>query len=156
VDAHRFRTLVTIGRHATDPAERSQTLREALALWRGPVLADVACDRLRDRVAGDLTELRLAATEIAVDAELRRGRHDDLLGELIAITAEHPLRERPAGQLMLALYRAGRQPDALAVYHRLRTRLADDLGVDPSPELRERYAAILRHDPDLGYGASAG
>ncbi|RSM63836.1 AfsR/SARP family transcriptional regulator [Kibdelosporangium aridum] len=149
VDVHRFRALVADGRARRDPAERSAMLREALALWRGPVMADTASDRLRDLVAGDLAELRLLATELAIEAELDQGRHDEVIGELLAITVEHPLRERLTSQLMLALYRAGRQPDALAVYHRLRIRLADELGVDPSPELRDRYTAVLRHDTGL-------
>jgi DNA-binding SARP family transcriptional activator/tetratricopeptide (TPR) repeat protein len=149
VDAHRFRVQVAEGQARRDPAERSALLRDALALWRGPVMADVASDQLRDRVAGDLTELRLIATELAVDAELDQGRHDEVIGELLALTFEQPTRERLTSRLMLALYRAGRQPDALAVYHRQRMRLADELGVDPSPELRDRYTAMLRHDTRL-------
>jgi DNA-binding SARP family transcriptional activator len=144
VDAHRFRALVTDARMLRDPAERSALLREALALWRGPVLADVASDRLRDRVAAELTELRLVATELAVEADLDLARHEEVIGELLAFTVEHPLRERPVGQLMLALCRSGRQADALQHYQQLRERLADELGSDPSPPLQRLHEKILR------------
>lgn len=149
VDANLFRKMVAEAREMSDSTARSGALREALALWRGPLMADVATDRLRNRVGGGLTELRLTASELLVDAELTCGHHDEVLGELLALTAEHPLREGPAGQLMLALYRAGRQPDALRVYHDLRHRLADEFGVDPGCELKNLYAGMLRHDPKL-------
>lgn len=149
VDAHRFATLVDRAMVLSEPARRADLLRQAVALWRGPLLADVASGRLRDRVGGPLTQLRMTATEAMVDAELACGRHGELIGELTAMTAEHPHRERFYGQLMLALYRAGRHPEALDMYQRLRTRLVDDLGVDPGPQLRQLYTAILRHDPDL-------
>jgi DNA-binding SARP family transcriptional activator/tetratricopeptide (TPR) repeat protein len=147
VDAHRFRGLVQRARGV--PAERVDLLRPALALWRGPVLADVASPRLRERIAAELTELRMSAAELVVDAELGAGRHRELIGELFTLGAEHPYRERLAGQLMLALYRSDRYADALMVYQRLRERLCDDLGVDPGPELRDLNAAMLRRDARL-------
>lgn len=146
VDAHRFEALVDHARAGTDPAERIRLLREALALWRGPVLADVASDRLRERIAAELTELRMSATELMIEAELAAGEPRDLVGELSSLHAEHPYRERLAGQLMLALYRAGRPADALIVYQQLAERLAEQLGVDPGPELSELHTAILRRD----------
>jgi DNA-binding SARP family transcriptional activator len=149
VDAHRFRALVDQARTQADPAVRAVLLREALALWRGPILADDASDRLRDRVGAPLTELRLTATELLVDSELARGRHRELIGELTAMTAEHPHSERLIGQLMLALYRSGRQADALDAYQRFCCRLARDLGVDPGLDLRQLHTAVLRHAPEL-------
>lgn len=154
VDVHRFRALVADARARHDPAERSALLRKALTLWRGPVLADVASDRLRDRVAAELTELRLVATELAIGADLDQARHEEVIGELLAFTLEHPLRERPVGQLMLALCRSGRQADALHHYQRLRERLADELGSDPSAPLRQLHEKILRGEivpPKAGF-----
>jgi DNA-binding SARP family transcriptional activator/tetratricopeptide (TPR) repeat protein len=148
VDAQRFQELVERARVAR-PAGRTDLLRQALALWRGPVLDDVASPRLRERVAAGLTELRMSATESLIDTELSAGRHRDLIVELSTRNAEHPYRERLAGQLMLALYRSDRYADALMTYQRLRDRLAEDLGVDPGPELSELHAAILRRDPQL-------
>ncbi len=149
VDANVFVSQVDLATTIEDAARRAETLRDALNLWHGPALADVASDRLRDRIASGLTELRQKARELLVDTEIVRGNHERVLADLFALTAEYPLHERPTGQLMLALYRAGRQPDALRQYHRLRTRLAEEFGVDPGPELQQRYAAILRHDPRL-------
>jgi DNA-binding SARP family transcriptional activator len=149
VDAKVFAAQVKTAAVLADPARRAGALCKALDLWAGPVMADVASERLRDRVASGLTELRQTAGELLVDTEIGRGNHDQVLARLFAVTAEHPLHERPAGQLMLALYRAGRQPDALRLYHRLRTRLAEELGADPGPDLQQLYTAILRHDPGL-------
>ncbi|GIH16924.1 SARP family transcriptional regulator [Rugosimonospora africana] len=148
VDAHRFQAMVERAR-IVSPADRTGLLRQALALWRGPVLADVASDRLRERIAAELTELRMSATELMIETELAADRPRDLVGELAGLHAEHPYRERLAGQLMLALYRAGRHADALIVYQQLADRLAEDLGVDPGPELSELHTAILRRDPGL-------
>jgi DNA-binding SARP family transcriptional activator/Flp pilus assembly protein TadD len=156
VDVHRFRSLVDRANAVAVPAERSALLREALGLWRGPLLADVASDRLRSRIGADLTERRLSAIELAVDADLAAGRHTDLIGELVALTGEHPLRERFTAQLMLALYRSGRQSEALDAYERLRARLADELGIDPGPEAQRRYTDVLRQDPGLRPPAPAG
>jgi DNA-binding SARP family transcriptional activator/tetratricopeptide (TPR) repeat protein len=149
VDVHRFRTLVQAARTTAEPAERAAGLRAALAMWRGPILADAGSARLRERIGAELTELRLVATELAVDAELACGRHRELVGELVALTTEHPFRERLTGQLMLALYRSDRHPEALDAYARLRDQLADQLGIDPGPELRRLHTAVLRLDPAL-------
>ena len=129
-----------------DRAGAAALLREALDLWRGPVLVGDASDRLRDRVGAELVELRLSATELLVDTELALGQHRELIGELIALTAEHPHHERFVGQLMLAVYRAGRETEALEIYERFRARLAAELGVDPGPELRRLRLGVLRHD----------
>jgi DNA-binding SARP family transcriptional activator/tetratricopeptide (TPR) repeat protein len=149
VDAHRFRALVERSRTAIDSGKQVELLREALSLWRGPVLADVGPDRLRQRLGGVLSELRLSATESLMDAELARGHHRAAVAELTVLTADHPHRERFTAQLMLALYRAGRHTDALTAYANLRRRLVDDLGVEPASELSELHTAILRRDPAL-------
>ncbi|WP_345629401.1 AfsR/SARP family transcriptional regulator [Rugosimonospora acidiphila] len=150
VDAHRFSASVARA-GAAGPTGRIDLLREALALWHGPVLADVATPLLRERIAARLTELRMSAIESLIDAELTGDQARDLIGELSALRAEHPHRERLAGQLMLALYRAGRPADALLAYQQLRDRLAEDLGVDPGPEVSELHTAILRRDPALAH-----
>jgi DNA-binding SARP family transcriptional activator/tetratricopeptide (TPR) repeat protein len=148
VDVHRFSDLV--GRAGgADLPERARLLRQALALWRGPILADVATPMLRDRVGVELEELRRVSTEAMVDAELDRGHHHEMVGPLSAWVAEDPLRERLVGQLMLALYRSDRHTEALSVYQRLCTRLADEIGTSPAPPLVDLYAAMLRRDPEL-------
>ncbi|MEU6072832.1 BTAD domain-containing putative transcriptional regulator [Micromonospora sp. NPDC047074] len=152
IDAHRFTTLVGQARQCADPIERGRGLGDALALWRGPLLADVAADRLRERVGGRLVELRLAALTERIDIELAAGQHQRLIGELAALIAEHPDHETLTAQLMLALYRSGRQGEAIQAYQRLRVRLAEELGADPMLELREMYQAILSQDPDLSIG----
>jgi DNA-binding SARP family transcriptional activator len=121
---------------------------EALALWRGPALAGLDEPYWRPEAAR-LEELRLAALEDLADAELGRGRHARLVPELERRAAEHPERERLRAQLMLALYRSGRQEEALDVYRRTRADLVERLGIEPGPELRELHARILRHDPEL-------
>jgi DNA-binding SARP family transcriptional activator/Tfp pilus assembly protein PilF len=131
LDAARFDELVARGREARDPA----ALREALALWRGPALAGIGGEPLR-RAAAALEEKRLVALEDCVDLELAAGRHAEMVTEVRAAVDENPLRERLIGQLMTILYRVGRRDDALKVYRRLAARLADELGIDPSPELR--------------------
>jgi DNA-binding SARP family transcriptional activator len=146
VDVHRFRRLVDAARRLPAPADRAAGLRRALALWRGAPLADVASDRLRDRVCSGLMEERLSALETCLEAGLAAGAHDALLPELTDLVAEHPHRQRLAGTLMLALYRAGRQPGAVAAYHRVRARPADEFGLDPGPQLRRLHESILRDD----------
>lgn len=121
----------------------------ALALWRGPVLADVGLGPAGRSEATRLEELRLCTLEIRFDADLALGRHDSTVGELRATVARHPYRERFVGQLMLALYRCGRHADALAVYEHMRRRLDDDLGLQPSVELRQLSARIVRQEPEL-------
>jgi DNA-binding SARP family transcriptional activator len=123
-------------------------LGEALALWRGPALAGVAADVL----AGDaarLEESRMMALERRINADLALGRHHGLVPELEALVRANPLREGLLGQLMVALYRAGRQADALAVYRRGRARLAEELGIDPGPALQALEVAVLRQSPEM-------
>ncbi|MDT4987013.1 MAG: hypothetical protein QOI74_1107, partial [Micromonosporaceae bacterium] len=131
-----------------DIAGAIRVVREALGLWRGPALAGLGGDLL-SREAAALAERRLAAWEQCVQWELASNAHDRVVSELSLLVAEHPLRERLVGQYMLALYRAGRQADALTAYQDVARRLADDLGIDPGPELRQLYADILRNDPGL-------
>ncbi|MEV6493843.1 AfsR/SARP family transcriptional regulator, partial [Actinoplanes sp. NPDC051633] len=135
VDAHRFERAVA----GADLAG----LERALRLWRGPALADVGDTEWSRVERTRLEQLRLAAEADRLDLLIEAGRHAEAVGDLERLVAEHPLRERLHRLLMLALYRSGRQADALAVEQRLRRRLADDLGIDPSPELRELTSAIL-------------
>lgn len=151
IDAVRFERLVRAGHELIDddPAGALGSLDDGLALWRGPALVDVAdLDFARASVAR-LEELRLAAVEDRLDALLRLGRHAEAVAEAEAVVADHPLRERPRRQLMLALYRSGRAPDALAVHRAFRQDLADELGLDPSAELDALADAVLRRDPAL-------
>jgi DNA-binding SARP family transcriptional activator/pimeloyl-ACP methyl ester carboxylesterase len=153
VDAVRFEQLASAGDAALaaeDAAVAAQRLEEALSLWRGPALADVDPAPFAQAEAGRLEETRLAALESRVEAHLACGRHRELIAELETLTAAHPLRERLWSQRMLALYRAGRQADALVAYRELRAILVDELGIEPSPELRDLQARILRQDPGLG------
>ena len=152
IDFHRFVRLADEGRMALEggnPATAEAALREALALWRGPALADFAYEPFAQTDIARLEELRLATVEERVDADLALGRDAELVSELEALVAAQPLRERPRAQLMLALYRSGRQADALAAYRAARVTLADELGLDPGPELKELEAAILRQDESL-------
>jgi DNA-binding SARP family transcriptional activator/DNA-binding XRE family transcriptional regulator len=132
--------------------EVSSLLGRALGLWRGEPLADVPSDALARREQGRLAELRLQLTEARVDADLRLGRHGEVVGELRRLAAEHPLRERLRVQLMLACYRCGQQGAALEVYRDARTTLADELGVEPGRELAEMHQKILAADPGLAAG----
>ncbi|MEU4521159.1 BTAD domain-containing putative transcriptional regulator [Amycolatopsis sp. NPDC024027] len=142
-----FRSAVAEGRRTGDPVAAAGHYRRALALWRGPVLAGLHVPRLGADIAR-LESERLAVFEDCVDAELAAGRHGELTGELQAMIAEHPLRERPAAQLMIALHRAGQQGSALEVYRRLRSTLIEELGVEPGAEARRVHAAVLRgEDP---------
>src|SRR6266536_695430 len=153
VDARRFERLAAAGRARlpVDPAGAAATLREALALWRGPALADVAdADFARARVAR-LTELRLTAIEDRVEADLRLGAGPSLVPELPELVAAHPLREPLIGQLMRALRAAGRPSAALSVFEQARGRLADQLGADPSPGLTTLHMAVLRGEPDSAH-----
>jgi DNA-binding SARP family transcriptional activator/class 3 adenylate cyclase len=148
VDADRFQRLVELGRDG-EPTERAKRLREALAIWRGPALADFEYDAFARADIDRLEELRLVALEERVAADLELGRHAELVGELEAIVAEQPLRERLRGLLMLALYRSGRQADALAAYQQARVVLVEELGIDPSPSLQQLHGAILRQERTL-------
>jgi DNA-binding SARP family transcriptional activator/DNA-binding beta-propeller fold protein YncE len=153
LDAERFERLTTEGREllergdATAAAER---IRAALALWRGPAMADLAYEAFAKPHADRVEELRLVALEDRIDADLQLARHDALVGELRELVEHHPLRERLRAQLMAALYRCGRQADALEVYRDGRRVLLDELGIEPGPALRQLEQAILRQDPALG------
>jgi DNA-binding SARP family transcriptional activator/Tfp pilus assembly protein PilF len=152
LDADRFQTLAASGSAAVeagDPETGARLLGEALALWRGPAYADLSdVEILRDE-AVRLEERRHGVLEARIDAELRLGRHAQLVAELSQFAREHPLRERTRAQLMTALYRSGRQADALEVYRETRKVLADELGLEPGAELRRLERAILISDPDL-------
>jgi DNA-binding SARP family transcriptional activator len=152
VDAHRFARLAQEGRAALeggDAAAAEVALREALALWRGPALADFVYEPFAQTQIARLEELRTVVVEERIEADLALGRHVELVSELEALVQAEPLRERPRAQLMLALYRSGRQADALAAYRTARETLVEELGIDPGPELRELEAAILRQDDSL-------
>jgi DNA-binding SARP family transcriptional activator len=150
VDAMRFERMVQLaGEPGVPPAERVRVLDGALALWRGPALADVADEPFARGDAVRLEELRAAATERRFDALLELGQDTGLIGELEAAARAHPYREHLAAQLALALYRAGRQADALRTIDQTRRTLADELGLEPTPEIAELEVAILRHDPAL-------
>ena len=148
LDLERFQRLVGEA-DGTEPALAAERLRAALGLWRGPALADVA-DHLFARAAvGRLEELRLAALEKRIEADLELGRHLELVAELEALAHEQPLRERLHELRMLALYRCGRQADALEAYRVARSTLVEQFGIDPGSALRELEKAILRQDPSL-------
>ena len=148
LDLQRFERLTTEVDRA-DPAGAADQLREALAIWRGPALDDFRDELWARGPSGRLEEMRLAAIELRIDADLLLGRHGDVVGELDELVAEHSLRERLHALRMLALYRCGRQADALDAYRLARTTLVDEIGVEPGPELRELERAILRQDPAL-------
>ena len=155
IDAHRFERLLhegseTLRRGAVEAA--ASTLREALALWRGPALSDLAYESFAQAEAARLEELRLIAREELIEAELGLGRHAELVVELEALIDAEPLRERPRAQLMLAQYRSGRMADALSAYRDARRVFVDELGIEPSPALADLERAILRHDASLEPG----
>ena len=145
IDARRFERLVTEARRAPT-VERPGLLADALALWRGPALADLACERFARAEVARLEELRLGALENRAAVELELGRHAAVVPELAYLVVEHPFRERLRALLMTALYRLGRQADALAVYRDARRRLAEELGLQPTPALRDLERAILNQE----------
>jgi YVTN family beta-propeller protein len=152
LDLARFERMVEQARTVREKGEDARAaglLREALALWTGSPLADLIYEPFAQREIARLEELRLAALEERIDAELAIGHGADLVGELEALVIQHPYRERVRGQLMLALYRAGRQADALAVYQETRRLLVDELGIEPSPALQRLEGAILRQESAL-------
>ncbi len=160
VDLARFLRLHEEGRGALaegDGATAAACLRAGLALWRGPALAEFS-EPFAAAQAAHLEELHVACVEDRVDADLALGRHADLVGELRVLVDDHPLRERLRRQLMLALYRAGRQAEALAVYHELRATLRDELGMEPSAAVNDLQRRILNQDPalDVARAATAG
>jgi DNA-binding SARP family transcriptional activator len=149
VDVHRFVSQVADARVIADAAARTEMLGAALALWRGEALADVAPGWLRQRICPQLEELRLTALELRIEADLELRRHTELIPELAALVREHPARERLIALWMLALYRGGRQQDALAAYGQTAKLLAEEFGLDPGSDLRELRTSILRDDPGL-------
>jgi DNA-binding SARP family transcriptional activator len=155
LDLTRFRALVAEARAADNPGERAEKLGAALELWRGPPLADLAFEAFVEPFTAPLEEERRAALEDRIEADLDFGRHRELIGELEQLVDEHPVRERLRAQLMLALYRSGRQAEALEVFQDARRFLRDELGIDPSRELRELHASILRQDARLRVPGSA-
>lgn len=148
LDVERFRRLLEDARSGS-AADRSRKLREALALWRGPALADLAFEPFAQNEAARLEELRLLALEERIEAELEAGGHAELVGELEALIREHPLREQLRRAMMLALYRSERQAEALQVFHDARRELVDQLGIEPSASLQQLHGAILRQDAQL-------
>ena len=152
LDATRFEELTATARRMLShgrPDAAASLLGEALGLWRGQAFEEFLDSDVAAAEADRLAELRLAAVEDRVEGELRLGRHRELVAELEALVKEQPLRERLWAQLMLALYRSGRQADALLAYQRARSVLVEELGIDPGVELRRRQAAILAQDPGL-------
>jgi DNA-binding SARP family transcriptional activator len=148
VDSHRFEQMVRDAR-GSDASTRCEVLRSALSLWRGPALAEFAFEPFAQSEIRRLEELRLGALEERIDADLELGRHGDVVGELEALVGEHPLRETFRRQLMLALYRSGRQAEALDAYQAARSRFVDELGIEPGPELKQLQAEILRHEAGI-------
>jgi len=152
LDLHRFERLRSEARAARskgDLAGASTALQAALSLWRGPPLGDLAYERFAQTEVNRLEELRLATIEERIEVDLALGRHGDLISELELLVSEHPFREGFRGQLMLALYRSGRQAEALRVYQQARAALVEELGIEPGQPLRELQQAILRQDESL-------
>ena len=152
LDAQRFESMVDAASRELeggDARAAAEHLRKALALWRGPALADLAYDSFAQPAIGRLEELRLSALERRIAADLQLGSNGTLVGELEELVGAHPLREQFRAQLMLALYRGGRQAEAVGLYHEGRRLLVDELGIEPSPELRELASRILRQEASL-------
>ncbi len=155
LDLERFEQLRAEGLDALergDPGAAAERLRAALGLWRGEALGDIGFEPFAQPEAARLEGLRLDAVQDRIDADLTAGRGTELVGELERLVAAEPLRERLWAQLMLALYRSGRQAEALDAYRRARQRLVSELGIEPGPELRDLERRILAHDPTLGPG----
>ncbi|MEU9443055.1 AfsR/SARP family transcriptional regulator [Streptomyces sp. NPDC048304] len=157
-DVQRFHQLSAKGRAAVaaDPGYATRLLRRALSLWRGPALQDSRHGPICTHEADRLEENRLTALESLYEASLGCGRHGEITGELEKLTVDHPLHERFYDLLMVALYRGGRQAEALGVYERARRRLTEALGIEPGPALRSRLEAILNHAPHLSAPAPQG
>ncbi|MFG2330317.1 BTAD domain-containing putative transcriptional regulator [Streptomyces sp. NPDC048604] len=149
VDVREFRDEIGQAAVAGDPAEKVRRYDRALALWRGPLLADVIDDELRDRLAGRLAELRLSALEQRAQAQLAMGLHERVLADLTPLAGELPEREGLVAARMTALYRAGRRAEALELYERTRAHLAAELGIDPGPALSTLHQRVLTADPRL-------
>jgi DNA-binding SARP family transcriptional activator len=158
LDLARFESLVEAGRQARADGrlrDAASAFGEALALWRGPALADVTLESAAEPELRRLEELRRAALEDRIELALAMGRHDEVVGDARALVAQEPLRERAWGQLMLALYRSGRQAEALEAYRQARGALVEELGLEPGPELKQLEQSILEHDPALAAPAPA-
>jgi DNA-binding SARP family transcriptional activator len=152
VDSDRFEKLAARGREALEQEDlqrASMWLEAALGLWRGPALADFSYESFAQAEIARLEEVRMVTLESRIEADLRLGRHVALVPELEALVHDHPLRERLYEQLMIALYRSGRQVDALDRYQRARRKLIDDFGIEPGPRLQEVQRAVLNHDSTL-------
>ena len=149
VDAVRFEQLIERARRDADQALPNGAAKEALELWHGAPLADVAAEPFAVAEIRRLDELHTRATELAIDAELAAGRHGEVIGGLETLRAEHPLNERFLAQQMLALYRAGRQSEALEAYRRAHRTLGEEVGLEPTPELRRLHEQVLAQDPAL-------
>ena len=158
LDLDAFEAGVATARDALSDGrneEASDALDEALALWRGPPLADFTFESFAQADIARLAELRLVAVQDRLTADLALGRHAELVGEIEGMVKEHPLRERLRAQLMLALYRSGRQAEALEAYQSARAALVEELGIEPGRELRDLHQAILQQDPGIVLAASA-
>jgi DNA-binding SARP family transcriptional activator len=156
LDLHRFELLLAQGRQELndgDAEAAARSLTAALDLWRGPALAEFEYESFAQPAISRLEDLRLAAVEERIEADLALGRHAELVGELESLVEKHPLRERVRGQLMLALYRSGRQAEALESFQQARTKLVDELGIDPSPGLQALHRQILNQDAGLDWAA---
>ena len=152
VDVSEYERLAGTGHRALESGNcpvASDSFRRALALWRGPALVDVQCGALLEIEATRLEESRLSILNQRIEADLRLGRHHELVGELSGLAAQHPMHEDTQGQLMLALYRSGRRGNALEVYQRLRSVLSQELGLDPSPRLQHLQRAMLESALEL-------
>ncbi|MFI0982623.1 BTAD domain-containing putative transcriptional regulator [Streptomyces sp. NPDC021093] len=152
VDVHEYERLVGEAQHAFDENEDEKaaaTYRRALELWQGPALVDVRVGPILEIEVMRLEESRLATRERRIDVDLRLGRHVEVIAELVDLIARHPQHEGLHSQAMVALYRSGRQATALDVYHRLRRRLVEELGVEPAPQLQRLHQAMLAVDPQL-------
>jgi DNA-binding SARP family transcriptional activator len=155
VDANRFESQLRAARRAA-PEARCDLIESALRLWRGPALAEFTFEPFAGPEIRRLEELRVVALEERIEADLELGRHGDVVGELEGLVREHPLRETFRRQLMLALYRSGRQAEALDTYQDARARFVDELGIEPGPELKRLQAEILRHEAAIGHASTNG
>lgn len=149
VDAHRFWELVTDSRAIGSDLRQRDVLRQALDLWRGPLLGGWSPAGPAYALLGSLESARLTAAEDLYEAELRLGNHKFIADELMALSAAHPTRDRLTAAVMLALHRAGRSVDAVSVYHQRRVWLSTEFGIDLAPALKQLHVAVLRHDPAL-------
>ncbi|WP_405621058.1 ABATE domain-containing protein [Streptomyces sp. NBC_01511] len=149
VDAQEFVPLARAAADATDPAERIRLCDRALALWRGPLLADVAGEPLRERLGGHLDALRLSTVELRAESHLAMGLHERVVADLTALADEHPERERIVAAQMTALYRSDRAAEAVRLYRVTRRALSTRLGVEPGPDLNALHQRVLRRDPAL-------